>query len=195
MSSIGEIFNVSSGPSESGGLLWWNIGEGWIAEEVGGDKIIEETRLMPDDPFAKSVSFSLRYEGDYTVNEQDPGNWTGGQVGAGKLKGTRWGISSLAYPSIDIASLSIHQAIEIYRHDYWDASGASNLPYPLSLAHFDASVNCGIRRANAFLSSCNGDFARYNELRMEFYESIDRGRTFQAGWAKRVSDLGKLGSS
>ncbi|MFC0406768.1 hypothetical protein [Roseomonas elaeocarpi] len=29
----------------------------------------------------------------------DPGNWTGGQVGKGKLKGTKYGIAAASYPA------------------------------------------------------------------------------------------------
>jgi hypothetical protein len=36
------------------------------------------------------------------MDERDPGNWTGGAIGKGELRGTKWGISAQTYPQIDI---------------------------------------------------------------------------------------------
>ena len=41
---------------------------------------------------------TLAYEGGYSANPKDPGNWTGGKVGVGKLLGTKSGIAAASYP-------------------------------------------------------------------------------------------------
>jgi lysozyme family protein len=60
----------------------------------------------------------LHHEGGYTDNEDDHGNWTGGQKGKGTLKGTNFGISAKSYPHLDIINLTQVEAKEIYRRDF-----------------------------------------------------------------------------
>ena len=43
---------------------------------------------------------TLAHEGGYSSNPKDPGNWTGGKVGAGKLLGTQKGIAAASYPIV-----------------------------------------------------------------------------------------------
>jgi len=47
--------------------------------------------------------FVVGSEGGFTDNPADPGNWTGGKIGAGECRGTRFGISAGAHPDLDIA--------------------------------------------------------------------------------------------
>ena len=54
-------------------------------------------------------------EGGYTDDPRDRGNWTGGTVGQGKLRGTKYGISAAAFPTLDIANLTLDAAKAIYR--------------------------------------------------------------------------------
>jgi len=58
------------------------------------------------------------HEGGFSDNRLDPGNWTGGVIGQGSLKGTKFGISAKSYPDLDIARLSIDDAVAIYQRDY-----------------------------------------------------------------------------
>jgi Glycosyl hydrolase 108 len=67
------------------------------------------------------INTILPHEGGYTNDRNDPGNWTGGKVGKGKLLGTKCGIAANSFPNIDIKNLTIADAERIYRRDYWDA--------------------------------------------------------------------------
>ena len=67
------------------------------------------------------VNSILPHEGGFTIDRNDPGNWTGGKVGKGKLKGTKYGIAANTYPKLDIKNLTVAQAEAIYKRDYWDA--------------------------------------------------------------------------
>ena len=58
------------------------------------------------------------HEGGFSDNRLDPGNWTGGIIGQGALKGTKFGISAKAYPGLDIERLSIADAVALYQRDY-----------------------------------------------------------------------------
>lgn len=64
--------------------------------------------------FANSLAFTLKYEGGYSSNRKDPGNWTGGKVGAGVLKGTKYGIAAHSYPNLDIKNLTLDDVKPIY---------------------------------------------------------------------------------
>jgi lysozyme family protein len=60
---------------------------------------------------------------------------------------TKWGISSRAYPGLDIRNLSRAGAIELYRRDYWDRIRGDELPPALAISAFDAAVNQGVAAA------------------------------------------------
>src|SRR5690554_991684 len=66
----------------------------------------------------------IGHEGKFTDNRADRGNWTTGRVGVGELKGTKFGISAMTYPHLDIKSLTLEQAKDIYLRDFWLRAGA-----------------------------------------------------------------------
>jgi lysozyme family protein len=99
---------------------------------------------MSDDGFAAALAAVLAHEGGYQAMPDDPGNWTGGKIGAGALKGTKFGITAASYPALDIASLTQVDAAAIYRRDFWDRWGFARLPPPLAAKLFDAAVNLGV---------------------------------------------------
>lgn len=102
---------------------------------------------MSDDAFAAALAIVLAHEGGYQAMPDDPGNWTGGKIGAGELKGTKFGLSAASYPTLDIASLSEADAAAIYRRDWWDRFGLGRVPDPIATKLFDAAVNIGIESA------------------------------------------------
>lgn len=99
------------------------------------------------------MSFELAFtqlvgiEGKYSDDENDPGNWTGGVVNQGELRGTMYGISAKAYPKIDIKSLTLSTAQALYRRDYWDKVKGDLLPNVVSVAVFKEAVNLGVEGA------------------------------------------------
>ncbi len=163
------------------------------------------------DDFARCLAFTLRAEGGFTNNPADPGNWTGGHVGAGELRGTNFGISAAAYPTIDIAGLSAAAAGEIYRRDYWAPLQGDALPLPVALAAFDAAVNAGLRRSVLWLQQAVGvsadgvlgaqtlaaikaadALALAREAlarRIDFYAGLPGWAEFGLGWTRRVIAL------
>lgn len=84
-------------------------------------------------PFPLAMSWILMAEGgSKLVNDpQDPGGVT------------KYGISKRAYPNIDIAALTEADATAIYLSDYWTPNRCGEMPGPIGLALFDASVNQG----------------------------------------------------
>jgi lysozyme family protein len=87
----------------------------------------------------KALEWILKIEGGLSDDPSDQG---------GK---TKFGISQKQYPDIDIAGLTIEEAREIYRVDYYDAYRCSELPPAIGLYLFDGVVNHRASSAIKFL--------------------------------------------
>lgn len=93
--------------------------------------------------FTACFAFTVRREGGFIRNAQDPGCWTGGVCGKGTLNGTAFGISAAQYPFLDLSTLTQDAAAEIIRKDYWDKVNGDALPVGLDLVASDFAVNAG----------------------------------------------------
>ncbi len=91
----------------------------------------------------EAIKRVLAHEGGFGDDSRDPGNWTGGTVGLGELRGTKYGISAGAFPDLDIKNLTEDQAVDIYRQKYWSACECDSLPPALAVMVFDAAVQHG----------------------------------------------------
>ena len=104
------------------------------------------------DAFDRCFAITVGHEGgQLDLNPNDSGNWTGGSVGYGELRGSKFGISAAAYPSLKISDLTLEQAKNLYFQDYWTPVSGDALPLPLAVLVFDAAVNNGIHRATIWL--------------------------------------------
>jgi len=108
------------------------------------------------DYFAEAFAFVVSAEGVLSLERGDPGNWTGGKVGEGELKGSKFGLSAAQYPTLDFASLTLDQAAAIYRRDYWQLCRCDELPRRLALVVFDSAVNQGQGTAVELLQASLG---------------------------------------
>lgn len=150
------------------------------------------------------------HEGGYTTNPKDRGNWTTGAIGRGVNKGTKFGVSAMAYPSLDIKNLTIAQAKEIYWEDYWKPSKASLLPAGVDFLAFDMAVNHGVGRSSVLLQRganvaddgnigpatlraiANADrrdlLVNIVTARDKFFAELNNP-TFEKGWLKRSNGV------
>ena len=65
---------------------------------------------------------------------------------------TKYGISKLSYPHLDIAGLTREQAIEIYRQDWWEKYQYGKIEnLKVATKVFDLSVNMGPAQAHMIL--------------------------------------------
>jgi len=85
--------------------------------------------------FKEIIEKVLHHEGGYVNDPKD----LGGE--------TKYGITKRFYPDIDIKNLTIEQATEIYKKDYWDRNKVESLPQNLWHIYFDMCVNMGKRTA------------------------------------------------
>lgn len=157
----------------------------------------------------------IGHEGKFTKNPQDPGNWTGGRVGAGKLRGTKHGISAASYPTLDIEGLELEDAKHIYFIDWWLKFGADYLPQPMVYQMWQFAVNAGKGNARRCLQraarvvddgtigtktiaavtamTLNDLLLRFNAACMRHYISLSTfgprsDDFFGRGWMNRVAD-------
>ena len=85
--------------------------------------------------FNEIIEKVLEHEGGYVNDPKD----LGGE--------TKYGITKRFYPDVDIKNLTIEQAVEIYKKDYWDRNKVESLPQNLWHIYFDMCVNMGKRTA------------------------------------------------
>lgn len=149
------------------------------------------------------------HEGLFTADPDDRGNWTSGVIRQGRLKGTRYGISAMGYPDLDIANLTIEQAKAIYRRDFWNPTQAGQYGAALAYQLFDIAVNNGNDNATRMLQRAAGvaddgqvgkltlaaikamstsdAIMRLNAERLLFITQLPTWPTYGRGWANRVA--------
>jgi lysozyme family protein len=106
--------------------------------------------------FLDSFARLIGHEGGLSMDPRDRGNWTGGRRDVGELRGTKFGISAAAFPTLDIKSLTLDQAREIYLEKYWAPAGCDMVPEQIKFPLFDLAVNSGPGRAARLLQRAVG---------------------------------------
>lgn len=146
-----------------------------------------------------AVDSVLGHEGGYVDDPHDPGGCT------------KYGISSRAYPDLDITSLTREQAREIYRSDYWDPCRCDELPSGVDLLVFDCAVNQGRHAAIVILQQATGAavdgiigpqtithahagrpdivMREIVALRGTRYGNLSTFPRFGLGWMRRLADM------
>lgn len=69
---------------------------------------------------------------------------------------TKFGIDQRSHPKVNIESLTVESAKEIYRKEYWKGIKGDELPNHFDLAAFDIAVNNGVHTAGQLLQKCLG---------------------------------------
>jgi lysozyme family protein len=100
--------------------------------------------------FLDSMKFIFEHENVMSrgkvVSEHDPRD-PGGT--------TKYGIDQRGHKGVDVENLTQEQATAIYWQEWLDCK-ADRLPYPLSLAYFDACVNSGAHQGAVLLQRVVG---------------------------------------
>lgn len=145
--------------------------------------------------FDTAFSRLIGSEGGYVNDPSDPGGET------------KFGISKRAYPDVNIASLTVETAKELYRRDFWNVLG--DIDPMLKFQVFDFAVNSGIQTAIRKLQASIGvaddghwgpasaaALARlkpsavamlYLAERLDFWRKLTTWPRFGAGWAGRAA--------
>ncbi len=146
----------------------------------------------------------IDHEGGYVNDKNDPGGET------------KFGISKRTYPHLDIRSLTIGQAREIYLRDFWDPLKADRLHDGVAFQLFDFAVNSGIGNAIRGYQRALGviDDGAFGPLslkaskamsesdqimlvlaeRLSFMRKLKNWRYHSAGWAERIAQNLRFGA-
>lgn len=146
--------------------------------------------MTPSDKvFELIIEQTLLHEGGFSNNPSDAG------------RETKYGISKRSYPNVDIKNLTLEQAKAIYKKDFWDNQGYSQIE-DISLASkiFDLGVNMGTKNAVILLQralKANGvktlqDDGIYGQATIDALKNIDSKkvlialRSEAAGYYRRL---------
>ncbi len=107
--------------------------------------------------FVSAFKFTMRYEVGPKFSFDDPDTQAGlcttkvqkGKTGYSCIAEdaggeTKFGVAKNANPDLDIKTLTLRQAMEVYHTRYWTPLGCENFDEPLAVNLFDAGVNHGI---------------------------------------------------
>lgn len=167
--------------------------------------------------FLKCLPHILKYEGGYSDHSRDPGGAT--NMGITQATLANWRKKSVTKE--DVLNLTVEEAADIYKANYWDSCRCDDLPLPLALVVFDCAVNSGIYRAGIWLQATvhagqdgkigNGTLAALKtfvdarefpylingilDKRLAFLQSLKTWDTFGKGWSVRVESLRKVALS
>lgn len=159
--------------------------------------------------FDRAFERLIGHEGGFTDDRKDRGNWTSGKIGVGQLKGTKYGISAMTYPTEDIAGLTLERAKRLYQRDFWGPAGCDAVPAGLKFDLFDTAVNSGVKTAVTLLQRAVGVHddgilgpqtllalsstpalrvvGRFNGHRLQFMTETGGWSTYNRGWARRIA--------
>mgnify|MGYP000927983872 CR=1 FL=1 len=152
--------------------------------------------------FDQAFDYVIGKEGGETNDPDDNGGHT------------KFGISKKAFPDLDIASLTLEQAKQIYLREYWDKVRGDELPDGLGFLLFDCAVNQGTRTSVKFLQRAlrvtddgvigpatiaAANKADTNELIVNFsaeralhYASLDDFKLYGRGWIRRLIHTARI---
>lgn len=158
--------------------------------------------------FDSAFDYVLGVEKGLSMDPKDAGNWTGGKVGVGQLKGTKYGISAAAFPLEDIPNLTVDRAKSLAKTFYWDKVHGDEVPAYFGLVLLDTAYNQGVGVAIRALQHAvdvevDGDFGpqtlaallaaepaqalvEITVFRILSYVDDAGWPTYKSGWVKRA---------
>ena len=69
--------------------------------------------------FQQAMKRTLIHEGGFQNNPKDHANWSSGKIGEGELIGTKYGITAISMPGVDIKNITPEIAAQFYQGRYW----------------------------------------------------------------------------
>lgn len=165
--------------------------QGWILASLLTFAPPTKPTLPSGDTWERVWPIVLDIEGGLSLDPNDPGNYYNG-----KLVGTKYGISAASWGGqYDIPNLTKEQALEIYRKAYFEASGASSLPWPMSLIVMDTAVNHGVGVARGILENKPTPEQSYLGQRALRYFSDPNWARYGVAWGNRVRRIQEEGGA
>ncbi|MCH7329654.1 glycoside hydrolase family 108 protein [Acinetobacter modestus] len=160
--------------------------------------------------FEQAFDRLIGHEGEFTDDPKDRGNWTTGIIGKGICKGTKYGVSAMTYPDLDIKNLTLDQAKAIYKRDWWDKLNADSLDAAIVFQVWDFAINAGMGTAKRKLQKSvgmaedgiigpltlkailkvdlNDLLMKFNAERLNYYTSLSTWPRYGKTWTRRVAN-------
>ena len=139
--------------------------------------------------FDQAFDRLIGHEGGFSDDPKDPGNWTGGRVNMGELKGTKYGIAANTYGDLDIKNLTLDAAIVFQLWDFAVNAGMGTAVRALQRAvrvAEDGSIGPVTLRAVRAMNTPDV-LMRLAAQRLRFYTSLSTWLTYGKGWTNRVA--------
>ena len=92
----------------------------------------------------EALEYLLAEEGGWSNHPADRGGAT--MYGVTQATYNAW-LKAKAKAPASVRNITQAEARELYRQEYWNASGCDRLPWPISYITFDAAVNSGSSRS------------------------------------------------
>jgi lysozyme family protein len=157
--------------------------------------------------FARSLAFTLKFEGGYSDNPRDPG-------GATNLGITQHALEYFRDHPVtkdDVKALKLDEAAKIYRQNYWNSVCCDQMPAGIDMCLFDLAVNSGYLKTIKILQAALGIYVNgilteqtlsmaqkadphllisaICQRRLSFLQRLATFATFGRGWSARVVAL------
>lgn len=127
--------------------------------------------------FDLAFKTTVGLEGGYTNDPDDPGGET------------KFGIAKKYHPNVDIKNLTLEQAKEIYRKEYWNKINGDTLPAPMDIIGFDRSVLFGTPDVRQWLKEAD---EAEDLLFFSIQHIVDHWNPkYAKGWLNRILYLWK----
>ncbi len=102
---------------------------------------------MADFRTAVLITIDPNHEGGYQNSPHDHANWSSGKIGEGELIGTKYGITAVDLPGVDIKNLTPDQAVTYYKEHYWKPLFSQITSQEVANKLFDMGVLFGVGTA------------------------------------------------
>lgn len=128
--------------------------------------------------FDRAFDLVIGAEGGFVDDSRDPGG------------ATKYGITARDHPGIDIESLTLDQAKQIYLVEYWTPSHCDQMSWPINAMVFDAAVNQGQGAAIKCLQGAlgvpqDGVFGDHTKAALTTHDATETAALFMAARAQR----------
>ena len=97
--------------------------------------------------FDTAIRLTLVHEGGFQKEPNDHANWSSGVIGEGELIGTKYGVTALDMPGVDIENITEDQAVQFYSERYWKQLYSQISSQAVANKVFDMGVLLGVGEA------------------------------------------------
>ena len=163
--------------------------------------------------FENILKFTLKSEGGYSNDPDDPGKATNKGITQKTYDDYRVDYKQL--PVNDVKDITDAEVSEIYHELYWSIANCEMLSTPIAEVVFDTAVNCGVVTAKKMLQRAvgvtdDGSIGKYTlahitdknalmvadlvlDQRRDYYDKImlknPKLEKYRKGWFKRIDEL------